>query len=350
MTDFSIEISNYKNFGTYNYKFDCAGNELLNPSSSIFQQVYFSLPLESYVYNNSKLLSFYDSKFTEFIPSTSSNEISTFSQEAIDQINAITYDNIQLQNQLRTLVDISDKNSNIADEQVIKDIIINLRIQLEQGIYTSDFDTAFPYLPIPVELKDTTTTVQMVPSSATIVVQPTITTTTSITSNTEQPITSNTEQPISTIGELTDSEIMIISGSASITNSNMIIKYVIPSIQFGSSIINGVTYYRVILVGSYSDKNRDSHGNPLHGQYINITNAQLKILSDDQQSILINKTTYKSISNNSVKYWCGKDTKKINGNSIIQNWEHYNGPDMLPNANRWKRYQQTGFIGALGPQ
>ena len=149
MTDFSVQITNYKNYGTYIYKFDDVGNELVNPSSSIFQQVYFSLPFESVVYDNSKIESFYDPTFTEFVPQPTSNTASVFSQEAIDQINAITYDNIQLQNQLKTLVDISEQSSNIADIQVIKDIIISLRIQLGQGTYASDFDTVFPYIPIP---------------------------------------------------------------------------------------------------------------------------------------------------------------------------------------------------------
>lgn len=365
MTDFSREIANYKNYGTYIYKFDDVGNELVNPSSSIFQQVYFSLPFGNVVYNNAKIESFYDTTFTEFVPQPTSSTTSVFPQEAIDQINAITSDNIRLQDQLLSIVNASEQNSFIADASLIKNIIISLRIQLGQGTTTSDFDTVFPYMAIPVELRDSTTSVQVVPSSAASTIQPTIITATSIVSNTAQPGINESGESINAsgqlvsnntgVGQMTDSEIMTISGSVNINqsldvNGNIIVKYVIPSIQFGSSIIGGITYYRVILVGSYPGKNDDSRGNPLHGQYINMTNEQIRILSDDKQSILINKRTYKSISNNSVKYWCGKDTKKPNGNSVIQNWEHYNGPDMLPNADRWKRYQQTGFIGALGPQ
>jgi len=102
MTDFSQQIANFINYGTYNYKLDEVGNEILNPSSSIFQQVYFSLPLGNYVYSNSKILSFYDPQFIEFIPITPTSivESSSFSQETIDKINAITNENQQLQGQL----------------------------------------------------------------------------------------------------------------------------------------------------------------------------------------------------------------------------------------------------------
>ena len=153
MVDFSVQIANYKNYGTYIYKFDSVGNELLNPSSSIFQQVYFSLPFANVEYDKSKLLSFYDPTFTEFIPITSSIQTLVFPQEAIDEINAITYDNLQLQNKLQALVNASEQNTSSADISMIKNIIISLRIQLGQGTSVSDFYTTFPYNPIPVELK-----------------------------------------------------------------------------------------------------------------------------------------------------------------------------------------------------
>ena len=60
MTDFSQQIENFKQYGTYDYVFDSVGNEVLNPSSSIFQQVYFALPLGDCNYNESKILSFYN--------------------------------------------------------------------------------------------------------------------------------------------------------------------------------------------------------------------------------------------------------------------------------------------------
>ena len=106
MINFSQQIANFTNYGTYNYKFDNVGNQILNPNSIIFQQVYLEIPLGNIIYNN-RVLSFYDPVFTEFVPVPLTNSTSTstsvFSQEAIDQINNITNQNIQLQNQLESL-------------------------------------------------------------------------------------------------------------------------------------------------------------------------------------------------------------------------------------------------------
>jgi len=160
MTDFSQQIANFVNYGTYNYKLDEVGNEVLNPSSSVFQQVYFSLPLGNYVYSNSKILSFYDSQFTEFIPSISTPivESSSFSQEVIDKIDAITNENKQLQGQLDSLIKVSEMNSSSADIQAAKSIIVGLRIQLGEGTTTSDFQTVFPYFPVPIESQNAPST------------------------------------------------------------------------------------------------------------------------------------------------------------------------------------------------
>jgi len=159
MTDFSQQIASFINYGTYNYRFDSIGNEILNQSSSIFQQVYFNLPLGNFVYNNSKVLSFYNPTFTEFVPasptsSTSASLSSSFPQAAIDQINAITYQNTQLQSQLNSVVASSSINTSSADIQSIENTIINLRIQLGQGSVPNDFQDIYPYLPIPPEQKN----------------------------------------------------------------------------------------------------------------------------------------------------------------------------------------------------
>ena len=154
MTDFSQQIANFINYGTYDYKFDEVGNEVLNPSSSIFQQIYFSLTLGNYVYSNSKILSFYDPRFMEFIPITSTVESSSFSQESIDKINAITNENQQLQGQLNSLIQSSEMNTSSADIQSFRNVIVGLRIQLGQGTTTSDFQTIFPYFPVPMEDKN----------------------------------------------------------------------------------------------------------------------------------------------------------------------------------------------------
>jgi hypothetical protein len=152
MTDFSQQIANFTNYGVYHYKFDEVGNEILNPHSTVFQQVYFSIPLDTVVYNNSKIMSFYDPTFTEFVPAPPTNSAaSVFPQEAIDEINAITYQNVQLQSQLDSLIATSTTDSSSADMQSVRNTIINLRTQLGQGIVDGDFQTAYPYLPLSIE-------------------------------------------------------------------------------------------------------------------------------------------------------------------------------------------------------
>ena len=152
MTDFSQSIANFTNYGTYNYQFDSEGNEIVNPSSSVFQQVYLAIPLGNYVYNNAKIPSFYDPTFTEFIPVTSSNALSSsLPQDTIDQISDITNQNTQLQNELTSFIAASQMDTGSADQQSVENIITNLRIALGQGKTASDFQNVFPYLPTTVE-------------------------------------------------------------------------------------------------------------------------------------------------------------------------------------------------------
>ena len=77
--------------------------------------------------------------------------MSAFPQDAIDQINAMTYQNVQLQSQLQNLISNSNMNSGSADAQSIQNTIIALRIQLGQGSSVLDFENTYPYLPIPLE-------------------------------------------------------------------------------------------------------------------------------------------------------------------------------------------------------
>lgn len=324
MADFSIEISNYKNYGTYIYKFDDVGNELLNPSSSIFQQVYFVLPFGNVVYNNSKIASFYDPTFKEFVPITSSGNVSVFPQEAIDQINAITDDNIQLQNQLLSLIGNSEQNSSAADASLVKNIIISLRIQLGQGTTTSDFDTVFPYMPIPVELRDSTTSVQVVPSSATSTIQPTILTTTSITSNSEQPPIQSPKP--SDLGELTDSERMAISASSTRTTTNR---------ELGETNIP-VTYVRIQKDVITNNHMYDSKGNPIGGGYYSWTvkivdvnnnpigNQTIEIAEDVKRDLYLGKIV--RIKN--VNYKAIDPKKGVALNQIVVDSANYIGYNM----------------------
>jgi len=150
MADFTIQITRFLKNGTFDYQFDSAGNVILNTSSSVFQQNYLSLPLKNVNYNNSKLLSFYNPNFTEFVaPPTSSVDLS--STGVLDQINTLTAQNQELQDQLDQVIALNELSDSAANIQAVQSIIIALRIQLGQGQTADDFQTTFPYLPVPLE-------------------------------------------------------------------------------------------------------------------------------------------------------------------------------------------------------
>ena len=153
MIDFTQQINNFKNNGTYNYVFDEAGNENLNPSSSVFQEQYLSFPMVNFVYDDSKILTFYNPNFTEFLPIQTSSVI-ILPQETIDQVNQLTTQNQLLQSQLKSLIDTNEFSSASANQQEIKDIILSLRTSLGQGNSAADFENTFPYFPIPLQNKN----------------------------------------------------------------------------------------------------------------------------------------------------------------------------------------------------
>ena len=154
MIDFALQITNFEKYGTYNYRFDEVGNVILNPSSSIFQQNYLSIPLSNINYNNDKISSFYDITFTEFAQPVKTNVTASTSIEIIDQLNSVTIKNQELQNRLDTLILENEQNNSAASIQSVRDIIIPLRIQLGQGFSSANFQSEFPYLPLSVEEQD----------------------------------------------------------------------------------------------------------------------------------------------------------------------------------------------------
>jgi len=151
MADFSQNIANFTKLGTYQYQFDSVGNEILNPSSSIFQQNYFAFQLTDLNYDQSKVESFYDPTFTEFVvPSVTTSSIEIVTTENLtQQIIDVTNQNVQLQAQLNELIVSSEQQTSDVDKQTIKNTIILLRVQQGQGKVISDFSSEFPYLPLP---------------------------------------------------------------------------------------------------------------------------------------------------------------------------------------------------------
>ena len=110
--------------------------------------MYLALPLTNVVYNNAKIEKFYDPTFLEFIPTT----VTTASAISIDdlqaQLGVVQQENITLKSQLDTVISQNETTSTVSDSQVVKQIILELRIALGQGRVPANFSTTFPYSPL----------------------------------------------------------------------------------------------------------------------------------------------------------------------------------------------------------
>ena len=147
MSDFSQDIKNFRQNGTYTYKFDEVGNLTFNSSSSDFSKVCVAFPLVNIFYNNNKLDAFYNPNFEEFVPTTSSLQ-PTASVDILQQMDSIQQENALLKTQLDSLVAQSETSSSVADQMATKQVIFELRKALGQGRVESDFSDTFPYTPI----------------------------------------------------------------------------------------------------------------------------------------------------------------------------------------------------------
>ena len=121
-----------------------------NSSSADFSQVYMALPLSNVVYNVTKIESFYTTEFEEFIPVliTVSTLAATNVDDLNNQLNSLSQENTQLQNQLNDMISQSSTSNPAADSDASKQVILELRMALGQGRVESDFSNDFPYTPI----------------------------------------------------------------------------------------------------------------------------------------------------------------------------------------------------------
>jgi hypothetical protein len=144
MTDFSKEIDDFEKYGTYDYKFDEGGNLVFKENPVYFTEQYLSIPLVDYVYDVQKITSFYNTEFSEFLPTTVQSESIT---ETVGPSDLET-ENKELKEQLSLLTEKMDENITESERLAIKQVILELRIALKQGIAERDFSTTFPYLPL----------------------------------------------------------------------------------------------------------------------------------------------------------------------------------------------------------
>ena len=153
---FSQQINDFERYGTYTYKFDEAGNLVLNTNSDQFSQVYLAFPLGNFVYDNSKIKSFYDPTFTEFVPASQVEQQKTEAEirQMQEDLIAEKEKTTALTQQLDILVAENESDSSVADDQATKQVIIELRKELGQGNVESDFSEDFPYTPLRKETRE----------------------------------------------------------------------------------------------------------------------------------------------------------------------------------------------------
>ena len=106
------------------------------------------LPLTNVVYDNAKIEKFYDPTFTEFVPTTSSVEITSSVDALTQQLNIISQENTGLKSQLDDVIAQNNTVSNASDSQVVKQVILELRKALGQGRIDANFSDTFPYAPL----------------------------------------------------------------------------------------------------------------------------------------------------------------------------------------------------------
>jgi uncharacterized protein (UPF0335 family) len=147
---FEAEIDTYERYGSYSYSFDKYGNIVLNASSSMFSQVYLSLPLNIFQYESRKIESFYQPKFEEFIPTPITSPSASVSldvqvQEKNESLAKLELENAELKSQLKTVISEAEQNGSAAEAESIRQVIVDLRISLGEGNTQDDFDLEFPY-------------------------------------------------------------------------------------------------------------------------------------------------------------------------------------------------------------
>lgn len=146
----SESLINLLNEGHVYVKLDNFNNIYLNSNLNTTES-FISLPINNLVYNNDYLKLNENLKFTEFEDiseqelsnnSDSNKSIEEFQQELLNKDSEI----ISLQSELNSMISkISELNStkNILD--LVKPLVIELRIKLGEGKKTEDFSEEFPW-------------------------------------------------------------------------------------------------------------------------------------------------------------------------------------------------------------
>lgn len=142
MKSFNKELNQFLIDGIFNNNLDDAGNINLSIDPIDVNQRYIEFGLQNYLYNNEQIATLYDVEIKDFaIPTTIipvNNSDITVSQ--------LAQENESLRNQLNAIIVADNQNSASAVVDASKDVIIKLRIKLNEGKSPDDFSEDFPYL------------------------------------------------------------------------------------------------------------------------------------------------------------------------------------------------------------
>lgn len=147
--DLENVIYSASNGTPFPYRTDIVEKILLDYNETNVTSSCFRIPILNYFYNDSKIQNLYDVSIVEQTGSVI-NEIveSTNDTQNFEELyNQVINENETIKNQLNTLLAQNFDSSQIASVSAAKDIIISLRIKLNEGKSTSDFSDVYPYLP-----------------------------------------------------------------------------------------------------------------------------------------------------------------------------------------------------------
>ena len=142
MKSFDKEIKQFLIDGTFNNNLDDVGNINLSIDPIDINQRYIEFGLKNYLYNNDQIAMLYDVEIKEF--SIPTNIISVNNSD--NNTSQLVQENESLRNQLNAVISADNQNSASAVVDASKDVIIKLRIKLNEGKLSDDFSDAFPYL------------------------------------------------------------------------------------------------------------------------------------------------------------------------------------------------------------
>ena len=142
MKSFDKEIKQFLIDGSFNNNLDDAGNINLSIDPIDVNQRYIEFGLKNYLYNNDQIAMLYDVEIKEF--SIPTNIIPVNNSD--NNTSQLVQENESLRNQLNAVISADNQNSASAVVDASKDVIIKLRIKLNEGKLSDDFSDAFPYL------------------------------------------------------------------------------------------------------------------------------------------------------------------------------------------------------------